>query len=86
MNPFRFDEVGVNFFAPVADLAEQLKRPIVHVGHRLLDASDEAAMVEYLKLVCKPSPKPRGMPDVRSDVQADRDDAVDNREWFIGDR
>lgn len=78
--------LGVNFFAPIATIAKQLDNPILTRFRRRPGADEE--LMEFAKLAGRNSRERAAMLSERrrkwlSDVQADRDDAVDNRDWIV---
>lgn len=82
----KHDHLGVNFFAPIATIAKQLDDPIL-TRFRRQPGADER-LLELAKWLGRNSKERAAMPSERrrkwlSDVQADRDDAVDNQDWIV---
>lgn len=78
--------LGVNFFAPIATIAKQLDDPILTRFRRRPGADEE--LMEFAKLAGRNSKERAAtLSEQRrkwlSDVQADRDDAVDNQDWIV---
>jgi len=81
----KHDHLGINFFAPIATIAKQLDDPILTRFRRQPGADEE--LMELAKLLGRNSKERAAMLSAErrrylSDVQADRDDAVDNQDWI----
>lgn len=82
----KHDHLGINFFAPIATIAKQLDDPILTRFRRRPGADEE--LMEFAKLAGRNSKERAAMLSEQrrkwlSDVQADRDDAVDNQDWIV---
>lgn len=75
--------VGVNGFAPVAAIADQLARPIVRDRMKLLEGE---TLQEFAIQLARETRRVTPYSPARvSDEQADHDYAVDSREWCGND-